>query len=265
MKTRLNLIVLLLVLSLSLVSAVSPVTTVQEFPEGYAIVESSHEYLKQNQDYQYNFYVYNKSSGILIDNTSMTCNFFLANSSGEVMFSDGVIYFSDGHWGIDILGGNFSNIGYYPYGVSCQDGNGGALAGIFEVNPTGSEIDISNAILYLTMLVLLFILLFFLIRNIFTTYNKTIQFSSVAGSYVILHIFLLLLWKVSEAFLYVIPFIEILFRILYNIVTIGYFIFFPVLFFFMLMNHFNEKQFGRLRQMGYSDDDIKFHQRRNKR
>lgn len=128
-----------LIFLVSLVSSAPPVTTVQEFPEGYVIVESSHEYLKQNQDYQYNFFVYNKSSGILIDNDSMTCNFFLANSSGEVIFSQEVIYFPDGHWDIDILGGNFSNIGSYPYGVSCQDSSGGALAGILEVNLKGEE------------------------------------------------------------------------------------------------------------------------------
>lgn len=265
MKTRLNLIVLLLVLSLGIVSAAPPVTTVQQFTEGYLIEEIGHQYLTLGESYQYNFYVFNQSDGILMNDTLITCNFHLFNDSGIELFSGDTIYDSDGHWGVYILGGNFSSIGSYPYSVNCQDDLGGALAGIFEVNPTGSEIDISNAILYITMLAILFILLFFLIRNIFTTYNKTIQFSSVAGSYVVLHIFLLLLWKVSEAFLYIIPFIEILFRVLYNIVTIGYFIFFPVLFFFMLMNHFNEKQFGRLRKMGYSDEDIKFHQRRNKR
>lgn len=160
MGKKLILVMFLLVFSLVLVSSAPPVTTVQEFPEGYVIVESPHTYLKLNQDYQYNFFVYNKSHGILLDNASMTCNFFLADSSGEVIFSDEVPYFSDGHWGIDILGGNFSNIGEYPYGVGCQDGRGGALAGMFEVTYTGKDLSTPQAILYgffLTLLVLTFL------------------------------------------------------------------------------------------------------------
>lgn len=160
MGKKLILVMFLLVFSLVLVSSAPPVTTVQEFPDGYVIVESSHTYLKLNQYYQYNFFVYNKSNGLLIDNSFMTCNFFLANSSGEVIFRGESVYFSDGHWGIDILGGNFSSIGSYPYGVSCQDGNGGALAGIFEVTYTGKDLSTSQAILYgffLTLLVLTFL------------------------------------------------------------------------------------------------------------
>lgn len=137
---NLLLVCLLLVSLTSLISAAPPVTTVQEFPEGYLIEESQHEYLKLNEDYQYNFFVFNASNGILITNESINCTFFLANASGNVLMMQPVEYY-DMYWSVDLLGGNFSESGAHPYGVICQDDYGGALAGIFEVSPAGENLD----------------------------------------------------------------------------------------------------------------------------
>lgn len=160
MKFNYLLTFLLLLLCFNFVSSAPPVTTVQEFPEGYKIVENPHAYLKLNQDYQYNFFVYNASTGLLLDNSTITCNFFLANSSGEVVFSKEADYFADGHWGIDILGGNFSNTGRYAYGVSCQDGQGGSLAGIFEVTHSGEDPSIPKVLSHLILIGFFIITLF---------------------------------------------------------------------------------------------------------
>src|SRR6056297_2148107 len=160
MNKQLSLLFLMIILCFSFVTSAPPVTTVQEFPEGYIIVEYPDRYLKIEQDYQYNFFVYNTSNGILLVNQSLTCNFFLDNSSGEVVFSKEADYFADGHWGVDILGGNFSNAGRYAYGVSCQDGNGGALAGSFEVNHSGEDPS-SNRIFARLLLMIFFIFTLF--------------------------------------------------------------------------------------------------------
>ena len=146
---------LIFLFSIISVSSAPPVTTVQSFPDGYVIVESHPLILKQNQDFQYNFFVYNTSNGVLLNNASMICNFFLADSSGQVIFSEGVPYFSDGHWGIDILGGNFSSQGEYPYGVSCQGGSGGALAGVFQVTPSGQSGN-ENTVFFIFIILLLY-------------------------------------------------------------------------------------------------------------
>jgi len=138
-----------------------PVTTVQYFPNGYVIVESQHEYLKQGQNYQYNFFLYNYSTGYLIDNSSINCTFYLANSSGEIIFIENIKYLSEGYWEVDINGSNFLNKGSYPYGVSCQDDSGGSLAGIFRVTLTGYQLTESKSILYIGFLSLL-VLIFFL-------------------------------------------------------------------------------------------------------
>jgi len=163
---------------MSFMFAQPPFTQVQQFPQGYIIVESQHEYLKQNQDYQYNFFVYNSSNGVLMDDTHMNCTFFLADSSGEVIFSSEVDYFPDGHWGIDIEGANFSEIGYYPYGVSCQDKFGGALAGIFEVTSSGKNNTVYKVLAYIILLLFFFSVIFgfyYTTRNInYEKWNENI-------------------------------------------------------------------------------------------
>lgn len=158
---KFKLIFLLFLLCFPLVLSAPPVTTVQQFTEGYLVGEISHQYLRLGESYQYNFYVFNQSNGVLMNDTFITCNFHLFNSSGTELFSGDTAYDPDGHWGIFILGGNFSSIGSYPYSLNCQDDLGGALAGIFEVNPTGYETDnMSVVYLILTILVLLGIFLY---------------------------------------------------------------------------------------------------------
>jgi hypothetical protein len=130
-----------------------PVTTVQYFPDGYTTIGSQQEYLKQGQDYQYNFFVENASNGALITNETINCTFYMADSTGEVKVFSDVPYFPDGHWGIDIDGANFSDVGIYCYGVRCSDGFGGHVIGCWEVTPSGmilsdSDSNIANSSIY---------------------------------------------------------------------------------------------------------------------
>jgi len=145
---------------ISFTSAVSPFIET-DFTEGYTIIHNLQHTIKLGQDYQINFFVYNTTNGYLIDNSSITCQSYVANSSGGVVVSENATYNTDGHWGHYILGGNFSSIGTYGHGIKCQNGNeGGALSDAFTVTYTGFEITTAQAILsigFLTLLSLIFI------------------------------------------------------------------------------------------------------------
>jgi hypothetical protein len=184
---------ILLMAIVPFVASAPPVTTVQQFAEGFDIVESPHDFLKLNEDYQYNFFVYNHSNGILMDNTSITCTLFLANISGEVILNQDVDYFSDGHWGIDIAGGNFSYAGGYPYGVSCQDDYGGALSGFFQVTEGGIEYTEGRSLLTIGLLGLL-VLLFFI--SLFALF-KVEDYRGKFALYWVSHLFLILIFFVG--------------------------------------------------------------------
>ena len=165
MKKEYLLIIISMILFMSFVSAVPPITTVQQFTEGYLIEDNPQNILTQNQDYQVNFFVYNISNGNIITPSSATCYFYLANSSGNVLIFSNVTYSADEHWGVDIAGGNFSSIGYYGYGIKCQDTNiGGAIAGLFEVTATGQETFPETMVVSAGLFLLIFgVSIFFLI------------------------------------------------------------------------------------------------------
>ena len=139
-----NLFFIFLVFTLSLfcisnISAVPPENTIIVFDNGYEIVVSPEGYLKQYEDYKLNFFLYNKSNGIYIDNSTINCSFYMANSTGDVLVYKNATY-SNGYWNINILGGNFSYLEIYPYGIKCASiSYGGALVGYFEVTGTGRQ------------------------------------------------------------------------------------------------------------------------------
>ena len=121
-----------------------------DFPNGYVIVDNPQQIIKYNTSYQYNFFVFNSSNGFLIDNTSIACVFYLANFSGDVLYYDYAVYSSEGYWTTDLQGGNFTDLGYYGYGVKCNDSlQGGARVGLYEVTITGHDLQTSGATLAL--------------------------------------------------------------------------------------------------------------------
>lgn len=165
-KKSLLLLGILILLSLTFVSAAPPqsTTNVFVFDEGYIIVDNPQNILSQSQAYQVNFFVYNQSNGIIITNetSSTNCTFYLAQDDGNVIFT-GDAESTGEYWKVDLSAGNFSELGIYGYRISCQGTElGGALSGEYEVTPSGSEF--TNALslpLFLPMLLMLLITAFF--------------------------------------------------------------------------------------------------------
>ena len=162
-----------LLASLFLITLVSaqPQTTIYAFPEGYTIVPIQFQTLKLNEDVTFNFYVKNSSTGVKLDNTTIECNFNLADSQGNVLFDGQEIYQPNGFWTTTIDGSYFNETGYYYYGVDCEDGLGGSFTEVLEVTPTGENIETQDsiilaiAIFVMFSLAALFIILSYKVRN----------------------------------------------------------------------------------------------------
>jgi hypothetical protein len=152
MVKYLLIIVMTLFLVGNMVSSAPPIT------EGYFIEDTPQTTLKKDRDFQYNFFVYNLTDGILITNESVNCIHYISNSEGAVISFENVPYFeSDGHWGLTIDKGNFSENGLYYYGTKCNSSTyGGVTTGTWKVNPSGFLFEIQEAIIYSV-----FILIFF--------------------------------------------------------------------------------------------------------
>ena len=168
-KKSLLVLFLFLLVVFPLVSAVPPTNTIITFDNGYIIGISPEGFIKQNQNYQLNFFVYNKSNGIQIVNTTVSCQFYLANSTGNVLVYQNVTYFAQGYWGINILGSNFSYPEVFPYGIKCGDGiYGGTTISYFEVTGTGYELTPARATTY----IIIFFILMFLFVVVMLGINK---------------------------------------------------------------------------------------------
>jgi hypothetical protein len=141
-KSIIPLLFFVCIFSISLISAAPPVTTVQQISEGYLVLDSPQELLKQNANFSYNFFVYNLTNGALKTNTSISCVHYISDSHGNLIFYSNVLYHPSGYWSVQIDGGNFSNLGYYYYGTRCNSSSlGGAEIGTWKVTPTGEEIS----------------------------------------------------------------------------------------------------------------------------
>jgi len=150
-------------ISIGLVTAQPPTTTnIQAFDTGFVIEPSPTIYIKQNTDYVVNFFVYNISNGVPIDNTTTSCVFYMADNQGNLIHFSDVLYTT--YWTTTIAGGNFSELGHYPYGIKCNSSElGGAFINYFEVTYTGKIMSVSQSILsigFLSLLVLIFFLNF---------------------------------------------------------------------------------------------------------
>ena len=152
---------LLFLFLIGVVASAPPVTQVQQFTEGFLIEDAGQPYLIEEAFYNYNFFLYNISSGGLINNDSTSCSFFLANATGDVVVIRNPIYDNTNrYWYTNISGGNFTR-GKYYYGISCNDSTyGGAITGEWDVTKTGYELTEARAIVYVGLLALLIFALF---------------------------------------------------------------------------------------------------------
>jgi len=76
--------------------------------------------IRQNQDFEFHFHVFNATSGLAVDNTTTNCSLELLNGDGSEIIDINFIEFVDDEWNINVLGGNFSRLGSYYWLVNCQ-------------------------------------------------------------------------------------------------------------------------------------------------
>jgi len=176
MKNRIGLmilsVVLVTLLCLPLVSAQPPFIQPTELGSGYEIKIPPFGILKQNQDFEFSFHVFNISDGVPITDISTTCQFHLYNNSGNHLFENNSIKYEIDHgsvneWEVKVDGGNFSQLGSYSYIVQCNStGLGGFESVEFEVTGTGQEFTQPKAILFLGLMALLIFLFIIIFKGI---------------------------------------------------------------------------------------------------
>ncbi len=116
--------------------------------------------IRQNQDFEFHFHVFNATSGLAVDNTTTNCSLELLNGDGSEIIDIDVIDFVGDEWNINVLGGNFSRLGSYYWLVNCQS----SLVGGFTSAPlivTADGFSFSDFPIQLSLIIFSFFLLVF--------------------------------------------------------------------------------------------------------
>lgn len=170
------LLFLVILIGLSSVSAVSPFRTSSD--TGCEITPVVRDSLKTNQDFDFNFHVFNRTNGMPISNSTISCSFHLYNQTGDHAYTTNLKndpYAEHGvinEWVARLSGTNFSSVGFYAYAVQCNGTvayGGCADKGGFMVTDSGYVTTTANTISFSTgILIFLAIAIFFLIIGIYS-------------------------------------------------------------------------------------------------
>ena len=188
-------IVLLTILSIALflcanyVSAVPPVTTTQQFIEGYTIQIPQDNIIKIGQPYNFEFHVFNISNGVP-KISGISCDLHLYNELGDNLFV-GTDNTADlyGDYTFNLSKGNFTKTENYYYYVRCNSSTlGGFAESILRINYTGEEIQ-SDLIVVLFIIAFVVIIgfsiyeMYMMITHVFLIEYDVIDFAKAGGIY----------------------------------------------------------------------------------
>ncbi len=146
--------------------------------------------------------------------------------------------------------------GDYKVPLTCTfpDGNSEEGNADFIITPNGEQPDEAKTTIYLGLILIILILIILILVGLFKVNNLGWRIGLLAFGYILMNGFLLMCWKLSEMFLTAVPFIEVVFRILYIISNVGYFPVFIGLVMYLLIKLLDEKNINKLVGRGYDKD-----------
>ena len=138
-----------------LVNAQPPFQQTTILDKGIQIEVTLIDTIEQNKLFQFHIHAHNSSNGLLLKNDTIDfCAIHLFNNSGKHIVLTNMTYDKD-HlgWEFNVLGGNFSKIGFYDSLFYCEVTGeiGGFFEHIFEVTKNGDVLDTPKTIVYLIL------------------------------------------------------------------------------------------------------------------
>ena len=119
------------------------------------------EFIKQNEDVQLNIHVFNKSTGLQMNNDSIACDVHIFGRTGFHISRLMLEWDGEEDFEVIIGGGNFSTLGRHSFIINCNSSTiGGFVSSAFDVTESGSNKDIEQVLLIIALLLatILFVL-----------------------------------------------------------------------------------------------------------
>ena len=160
------------------------------FVEGYVIEFPKFDVLQKDTDFEFNFHIFNITTGFLLTNSSSSCSFHLFIDTGEHSFMNHNIDFDPGHidFVIRVGKGNFSNTGDYSYIIQCNDSRIGGFDSIgFEVTETGTASANYFVAVYIMIFLAWILLIIGLLKHEYTFIALSGILMTVFGVFVLIN------------------------------------------------------------------------------
>jgi len=120
-------LMLMMIALVSMVSAAPPfLETEVDFAQGAVIVGPEIDTFGLNETFTYHFGVFNKNTGVILDNTLCNCTYGIFSTNPYVVYDNGNISPAGDGYTINSTTGNVA--GDYNMGVKCNDGTIGAYS-----------------------------------------------------------------------------------------------------------------------------------------
>lgn len=205
--------IILLVLTIQLISAAPPVTTVSYFTEGYVIKAPQVTVLEQNSPFEFEVHVFNISNGAA-KISGIGCYFHLYNSTGKHVYE--AYDATPSHnfdYSFDVSGTNFSKLGYMNYIIQCNGSVlGGYIAQELLITPNGDEITTGKAIIDLCFLILLLFIFALFVLIFIKSKNIALSVGMFGGMYLLAVIITFTAWNVADNYVTAATFLTAIFR-----------------------------------------------------
>lgn len=147
------LFLLIFLFSLTFISSVPPFQVQDDL---VSIDYTKQDVYKTNEDIHFNFFVFNTTSGLKLDDTSASCVMNIFEKQGNHLLNRTSLKYDSINKDFDLHvdKGNFTISGNYAGEVACNTSvNGGGLSFPFEVTPSGFT---GSAVFYFIILILSF-------------------------------------------------------------------------------------------------------------
>jgi hypothetical protein len=193
-------IVLITSLFLPLISAVPPLTTEFTGDVGFDIEANVMNYYKINEGACVHIYVFNKTDGVIMDNTTVSCTVELTNHNGTVMLS-GTPPGEDNHFHMCRNQYIVNDSEVYGLTIVCNDSSkGGYKTHFFEANVLGEGLTEEIASSHNYSIIFLMALFSFALIGLVKTENLALKF----GLYWVCHVLFVVgtfaIWQFNEGF-----------------------------------------------------------------
>ena len=195
--------------------------------------------------------------------TGTTCNYSVIYPDLTLMVENNQANYTNSGIGSFIISDNSIN-GPYQAPLTCNFPDGSSQSGSadFLITPNGEDPSGTQISVYLGLILILFLLLCGIIFILFEIDSFAWRMGLTSFAYIIANVFLLVCWKTAEMFLTAIPFLEIVFRVLYVVSTAGYFPMFLFVLVYSLLHMTDEKNIQTLMNRGFTEDQARLRTKR---